>query len=724
MLTIINGTNKKPTASNKLMELFNKYKDELQGTLFIGYPIIGTSKGLHSFDATFVSERHGLIVFDVQETRLLDKNFKSNQDDSFNKMEAKLKSYDDLNKGRELMVNIIPITYAPFINDVNHKDDFDEIYPLCDDSNLIGFIKSLRSSFEPIYHKHLLSVLHSISNIRKNKNSRDINNDESRGARLQELEQSIANLDNSQAEAVLQMANGVQRIRGLAGSGKTIVLALKVAYIHVQHPDWKIAVTFHTRSLKNQFKRLINTFVFEHAHAEPDWSKIHIIHSWGSHSSSGIYYKFCVEHQLPTIYDFQSARNKFGFNNAFSGACDLALREYKAKGKKFKTYDVIVVDESQDFSPSFLNICYEMLDNNKKLIYAYDELQNLNSQSLPSPEEIFGNDESGNPRVVIRNSEYQKNDIILEKCYRNSKPVLTAAHALGFGIYREPSTTLKTGIVQIFENNNLWIEVGYEVTGGELLEGKSVVLERNDETSPTFLVENFDIDDLIVFKTFEENTAQATWIANEIIKNIREDELRADDIIVINPNPFTTKKNIGLIRKILYENQINSHLTGDDISQDNFFNEEEDSITFTGVFRAKGNEAGMVYVINAEECYGSNSESNSNIATNRNRLFTAITRSKAWVRVTGIGENMDKLNNEFEEVKSRNFKLSFVYPTVEQKEKIKTINRDVSEQEQKIIDSTSNILNEFISGVQSKKLFLDDLPPEILEALKREISKP
>ena len=43
-----------------------------------------------------------------------------------------------------------------------------------------------------------------------------------------------------------------------AGSGKTIVLALKVAYLHAHHPDWTIAVTFNTRSLKGQFERLIN----------------------------------------------------------------------------------------------------------------------------------------------------------------------------------------------------------------------------------------------------------------------------------------------------------------------------------------------------------------------------------------------------------------------------------------------------------------------------------
>lgn len=79
-----------------------------------------------------------------------------------------------------------------------------------------------------------------------------------------------------------------------------------------------------------------------------------------------------------------------------------------------------------------------MLHQPKRLVYAYDELQNLRSQSLPSPEEIFGLDDEGKPIVRFKPFEegQPQQDIILEKCYRNSRPALVTAHALGFGIYR------------------------------------------------------------------------------------------------------------------------------------------------------------------------------------------------------------------------------------------------------------------------------------------------
>jgi superfamily I DNA and RNA helicase len=79
----------------------------------------------------------------------------------------------------------------------------------------------------------------------------------------------------------------------------------------------------------------------------------------------------------------------------------------------------------------------------------------------------------------------------------------------------------------------------------------------------------------------------------------------------------------------------------------------------------------MVYFINAQECL-----SGSQIASNRNILFTAMTRSKAWLRVIGYGENMQALETEFQEIKSRNFALEFTYPTPEELQQMKKVYRD------------------------------------------------
>ncbi|MBS5658894.1 MAG: DEAD/DEAH box helicase [Oscillibacter sp.] len=704
MVTIITGTTNKPVASEAL-KVFFQANDALDGYLYIGYPIIGTVDGAYPIDGLWISPSKGLVVFNLIEGKNID-GYQDAQDDCANKVEAKLKGYKQLMKKRTLCVHINVITFAPALV---RCPNVDEDYPLCINNNsLFTYIDDLDWE-DSGYYEALVSVLQAISTIRKGKKKREIVNPQSRGAKLRALEDSIANLDNRQSRAVIETVEGVQRIRGLAGSGKTIVIALKAAYLHAQHPDWRIAITFNTRSLKGQLRQLINTFYIEQTSEEPDWDNVQIIHAWGAPGGgerNGLYYTFCSCNNVE-YSDFMTARNKFGSADPFGKACAKALED-AAEVKQL--YDAILVDEAQDFSPSFLRMCYEMLKKPKRLVYAYDELQNLRSQSLPSPEEIFGKHEDGSPKVKFEPYEEGKpqQDIILEKCYRNSRPALVTAHALGFGIYREPTGERDSGLVQMFDQRTLWEDIGYEVTSGELEDGKHVVLQRTAESSPTFLETHSDIDDLIVFKSFETQEEQDAWVAREIKHNLEHDELRPDDIIVINPDPITTKRIVAPIRSQLYQFGIASHTAGVDTAPDIFFADNNDSVAFTGIYRAKGNEAAMVYIVNAQACFNSYFD----LAKIRNQLFTAITRSKAWVRVLGIGSEMQKLISEYEKVKQHGFTLDFEYPTKAQRDHMNIVNRDMSAAEKDHVRKSKSNVASLIDGLESGQIYLEDLGEE------------
>ena len=65
-----------------------------------------------------------------------------------------------------------------------------------------------------------------------------------KGAILKEMEEQMAYLDLEQKNAALAQIAGPQRIRGLAGSGKTIILCMKAALIHLREPNKKILYTF------------------------------------------------------------------------------------------------------------------------------------------------------------------------------------------------------------------------------------------------------------------------------------------------------------------------------------------------------------------------------------------------------------------------------------------------------------------------------------------------
>jgi len=602
--------------------------------LYLGYPIIGTFEGGYQIDALLLSDRHGAIIFHLIEGAYnQDIEIADIQDESYTKLESKLKQHKDLTKGRNLAAELSVATFAPaWVS----RSDIDANHPiLVTDDDLTNFL-NLKKWDDNLTYQKLVSVIQSITTIR-NRNKRGyVKKTDSKGAKLKKLEESIANLDRQQSTAVIETVEGVQRIRGLAGSGKTIVLALKVAYLHSKNPDWHIAVTFNSRSLKNQFKHFITLFTLEHKNEEPDWDKINIINAWGSPSMRGIYYEICLKHNVE-YYDFKTAESMAKvYGKGFDVACEKAYNEIN----EFQQYyDVVLVDEAQDFSPYFLRLCYGILRQPKRLVYAYDELQNISNKQMPSPEELFGFDSNSKPLVSLNNTQGKpKQDIVLDVCYRNSRPILATAHALGFGIYR------KKGLIQMFDQHQLWQDVGYKVKEGKLADGEPVTLTRDEKSSPEFLENHSLISDLIIFKSFNNDAEQIAYLIAEIEKNSKEDELKFDDIMVIHPEPYTAKRAVGVIREQLFKKGINSNLAGVTTTPDEFF--KNDAVVFTHIYRAKGNEASMVYIINAHECF-----SDYNISQKRNMLFTALTRSKAWVRVIGYGENMKALQQEFEEVK-------------------------------------------------------------------------
>src|SRR6266704_6470886 len=296
MAEVIWGSSAKPASSRKLAEGFEAARD-LNGTLYIGYPILGTPTGAFPIDATFLSPDHGMVVFDVVEGRD-PSGFEDRQDEMFTKMKSRLMQFPGLVQRRDLGAQLSVASFAPAAPAEKLQSDGD--YLILNSETLEAFINSINWPNKQLYPA-LASAIQSLSTIRKGRRKREAAKPDSRGAKVRKLEESIANLDVDQGAAVIETVQGVQRIRGLAGSGKTIVLALKVAYLHAQNPDWKIAVTFNTRSLKGQFRQLINTFSIEQTNEEPDWDNVQIIHAWGAPGGGdrhGLYYAFCQLHGL------------------------------------------------------------------------------------------------------------------------------------------------------------------------------------------------------------------------------------------------------------------------------------------------------------------------------------------------------------------------------------------------------------------------------------------
>lgn len=713
-LEVIRGTTDKPIAAEALVSALRS-DESAEGELILGFPNLATQPGDAIADAIWLSPDYGAVLFDLVEGSDLD-GFEDRQADIYRLFSGRLLQNKSLVRRRSLLVDPLVVTFAPALNSAFLPESGeDEI--VANRATLIDELaaRDLETLDNEVYLK-LLSAAQGISKIRHARQKRTPEKEGSRGDKLRHLEDSISTLDRLQHRAVIETVEGVQRIRGLAGSGKTVILALKVAYLHARNPDWEIAVTFYTRSLKDQLRRLIIAFCVEQSGIEPDWDKIHVVNAWGGRGgrdNSGIYKEYCDANGLE-YHDFRSAKNAFGNDSAFEGAVLSAIEQTTDPVPR---YDVILVDEAQDFPPAFLRMCYQLLREPRRLVYAYDELQSLSGEGLPEPDEIFGLDETGAPRVSFGNQGYSdgsRQDIVLEKCYRNSRPVLVTAHSLGFGVYRRPRRRGELGLVQMFDQDHLWHDIGYR-SDSDITPGRDVRLYRTQDSSPKFLEEHSAIDDLIQFRVFSTVQEQNEWVAAELEANLVEDELRYDDLMVINPNPFTSRKNLGPIRSTLLERGIKNHLAGVDLSPNIFFAPEQNSVTFTGINRAKGNEAAMVYVVNAQD----GNEDRINLATIRNRLFTAITRSKAWVRVCGVGEEMEPLVAEFRELQAKRFELQFEYPSSKDREHLRIVHREVSGRERSKLRTSERSLLDLLDGLKSGEVYREDLDPDILAELER-----
>lgn len=473
----------------------------------------------------------------------------------------------------------------------------------------------------------------------------------SKAALLREVEAQMMALDKEQEKVAIQIPSGPQRIRGLAGSGKTVVMCMKAAWMHSKHPDWNIAYTFHTKSLYAQIKSHITRFYRWWTDEDPDWSKVQILHGWGGKELQGMYR--LVSHTMKrSPRTFSEARNisTHKEHSEILGNCCKELRE--SDDEVPQLFDAILIDEAQDFNFEYYKLCHSILREPKRLIWAYDEIQSLESLSIPTSIEIFGTHSDGSPVIDLEgtypDNETEK-DMILYHCYRTPRPILVTAHIFGMGLLSPQ------GAVQFIPTIGGWEDVGYEIVSGEFKPGQKVTVKRPEVNSPNGLEKVAGGRDLVQWRVFTKVDQELDWVAEQISKNIYEDELKPDEIVVISLDQRHIA-NFNRLQVKLALMGVKSATAG--IDTDGAVFQKPDHVTLTGIYRAKGNEASVVYVISFEEV-GSNFNL---IVQQRNQAFTAMTRARGWCVLSGIGQKAADSFQEIEKILTNYEQVTFTVP--------------------------------------------------------------
>lgn len=360
-----------------------------------------------------------------------------------------------------------------------------------------------------------------------------------------------------------------------------------------------------------------------------------MLHAWGSKERPGFYSMLRDRAGESSVVQSKPTGT---FPERLAAACKRLL-----EGQAIAPYfDAVLIDEGQDlavgeeFSYDEKQAIYwlaweslrpvdERRSQLRRLVWCYDEAQSLDTFEIPSYGEVFGEalglELSGARSGPIYPGGVKKSEV-MRRCYRTPGTILTAAHAIGMGLMR------KAGALSCPTTKQDWEGLGYEVIGGEFRSGRRVGIYRPPEHSPNPMSSLWP-EPLVQFEVFANHEEQMDALVEKVRRAIERDHLRpAHEMLIVVLGAGVESAHWGLVKRVvgtLKRNGIEAMMP----EGDRFW--LDGAVTVSGIYRAKGHEAPMVFVLGAEML----AQDEGNLSL-RNQLFVAMSRASAWVHLSGI----------------------------------------------------------------------------------------
>ncbi len=197
-------------------------------------------------------------------------------------------------------------------------------------------------------------------------------------------------MDLRQEQLARSLGGGHQLLRGVAGSGKTVVLACRARYLREKNPTWRILVLCFNRTLADFLRHEIGA---------DDRLDVMTFHAWCRRE---------LQHAnitMPTPPERGRHWQKY-----WEEVPRLLLDAYGEGHAAGGTYQAILVDEGQDFAGDWYRAILKALDPvTNSLFIALDSSQNIYQRKVTWRE--IGVQIVGHSRVLRIN-------------YRNTRPIL------------------------------------------------------------------------------------------------------------------------------------------------------------------------------------------------------------------------------------------------------------------------------------------------------------
>ena len=237
-------------------------------------------------------------------------------------------------------------------------------------------LKSLRFAIFP-------EVRVNVSKIRKLRSEKD--------------EELLKTLDLEQEKTAKSLGEGHRILKGVAGSGKTLVLACRVKYLKQIHPNWKILIVCYNISLRQYLRKLIDVS----GESQTSNDGIDIFHFHGL---------------VKELTGANLSKLQGESDEDYDSRIGTILKGRLAEGfVKKGIYDAIFVDEGQDFATEWMQGLSQLLnENSDSLLFCYDPAQNVFGRKKPNWKTVGFKVQGKKPTE-------------LKKSYRNTVEILQTA---------------------------------------------------------------------------------------------------------------------------------------------------------------------------------------------------------------------------------------------------------------------------------------------------------
>ncbi len=377
-------------------------------------------------------------------------------------------------------------------------------------------------------------------------------------------------------------------IRGVAGSGKTIVLAMRAKLLAKGHPDWKILVLCYAIPLAQTLKQLIDRML-----KEPE--DLLDLAEQATNGLSGI------TNTRVEVYNFHQWLMRT--LKTRPDDMDQLLAKIKNGEAVLPKYDAILIDEGQDFEPEWLElVSYVLNPDTQSLLLVEDRAQNIFKRKSSLAQDT-GLDFRGRSKILSIN-------------YRNTAQIIQLAWAF-YQANSQLQNKVKQGTVE----------------GMEIIPPQSTKRKGPDP----------------IIRKCNHFSDETAFVAESIKMLHEEHKIPYSEILILYRVKNTSKhySYVDSIGRELAKHDLPYYWITENADTKRNFKRFEETIKLSTIDSAKGLDFRAVFIVNIENMpFHLEDNEEREVAL----LYIGMTRALEWLYLTYSGESkftryLDDLQN-------------------------------------------------------------------------------